>query len=391
MVDPLVNKADFTVSRDDHRTRLWRWFASRCGDPVTADDLVQETLLEAWRHRDRFTRSGGEYAWLTAIGNHVFRRWQRTMARSRTSVLGDDESLAAAAESARHLLRGENDDDSLQWHAEREELSSFIDRASDQLPLAARKLLYDRYYRDRSVAEMADASGMSAAHMAVRLQRARDRLRSVMQASFMADLESYGYAAGGSNTQRPTRLWCPNCGERRLHMHLDVLSGHFSLRCSGCNPGHGDFLYNWQLDTTHGNHPLGGIRSAPQALNRTLESATWKVPASNPQTCPGCGAPVACRFRPSQANHESIATAQIELWCPQCGFLGQSATFAGLAIFHPAGMQLWREHGRIRTERVAEMVVANTPAVAVTLSGISTRVSRTFAFSKDASRLLLID
>jgi hypothetical protein len=44
-----------------------------CGDPERADDLVQETLLKAWTHFERFEPGTNLQAWLfTILRNHYF-------------------------------------------------------------------------------------------------------------------------------------------------------------------------------------------------------------------------------------------------------------------------------------------------------------------------------
>jgi RNA polymerase sigma-70 factor, ECF subfamily len=46
---------------------------SLCGDPEHADDLVQETLLKAWTHFERFEPGTNLRAWLfTILRNHYF-------------------------------------------------------------------------------------------------------------------------------------------------------------------------------------------------------------------------------------------------------------------------------------------------------------------------------
>lgn len=85
MVEMSLDGQHFTAILEQNRTWLLRWFTSRCGSPDIAEDLVQETSLEAWRNRHKFTVPGGERGWLATIGNHVFRRWQRTMGRSRVT------------------------------------------------------------------------------------------------------------------------------------------------------------------------------------------------------------------------------------------------------------------------------------------------------------------
>ncbi len=49
---------------------LFRYAVARVGDISIAEDLVQETLLAAWRGRGRFTGQSAESTWLVGILKH---------------------------------------------------------------------------------------------------------------------------------------------------------------------------------------------------------------------------------------------------------------------------------------------------------------------------------
>ena len=53
------------------RQRLVRLCAHFSGDRDAAEDLAQETLIEAWRHHDRLVDRQGCDRWLTAIAHNV--------------------------------------------------------------------------------------------------------------------------------------------------------------------------------------------------------------------------------------------------------------------------------------------------------------------------------
>jgi RNA polymerase sigma-70 factor (ECF subfamily) len=66
---------------------------SLCGDVDRADDLVQETLLKAWRHLDTFTEGTNLRAWMFTILRHVFISELR---RRRMTTLSLDADPAVA-------------------------------------------------------------------------------------------------------------------------------------------------------------------------------------------------------------------------------------------------------------------------------------------------------
>ena len=65
------------------RARLVRLCAAVVG-PDAAEDVAQEALLEAWRHRERLVEPAGADAWLGAIARNVCRRWLRSRGTDRS-------------------------------------------------------------------------------------------------------------------------------------------------------------------------------------------------------------------------------------------------------------------------------------------------------------------
>src|SRR4028119_417297 len=63
------------------RARLVRFCAHLSGSRDAAEDLAQETLIEAWRHRDRLYDPQGHQQWLSAIARNVCMRWRRAQGR----------------------------------------------------------------------------------------------------------------------------------------------------------------------------------------------------------------------------------------------------------------------------------------------------------------------
>ncbi|HEX6475422.1 MAG TPA: sigma factor, partial [Candidatus Limnocylindria bacterium] len=76
-----IQMTDARPWRDLDRARLVRVCAAISGDRQAADDLAQETLQEAWRHRDKLHEPAGFERWLNAIARNVCRRWARQRGR----------------------------------------------------------------------------------------------------------------------------------------------------------------------------------------------------------------------------------------------------------------------------------------------------------------------
>src|SRR5206468_787278 len=72
------------VLREPQRRRLVRLCAVVSGDYEAAEDLAQETLLEAWRNAHKLHDPAGADPWLAAIARNVCRRWARRRGRERS-------------------------------------------------------------------------------------------------------------------------------------------------------------------------------------------------------------------------------------------------------------------------------------------------------------------
>jgi RNA polymerase sigma-70 factor (ECF subfamily) len=109
------------------------------GDRGRAEDLVQETMLRAWTHRDDLDiRHRSPQPWLITVARHLAVDAHRAR-RSRPPEAELDENLAV---DDRHLTSASVDEAGLR-------------AAIATLPGAQRQALTEVYYRDRSAAETA--------------------------------------------------------------------------------------------------------------------------------------------------------------------------------------------------------------------------------------------
>ena len=90
----------FEAEAIPHAASLFRAARNITRDASVADDLVQETLLRAWRYFDRFERGTNCKAWLFRIMLNLWPRLgKKRSAHSRASI-PIDESHAAESRSA---------------------------------------------------------------------------------------------------------------------------------------------------------------------------------------------------------------------------------------------------------------------------------------------------
>jgi len=129
------------------------------GDEDAARDVAQETFIEAYRHLDQLRDAARVGAWFYGILRHRAHAW---LSSRRPTVSWEDESVEewfVAADPA-----------------ERIDLSAFLDR----LPAADRDALAARYLMDLSYEEVARALGTTPQNARVRVCRAKERLRNLL-------------------------------------------------------------------------------------------------------------------------------------------------------------------------------------------------------------------
>ena len=146
---------------DQHAGALWRYALSLTGgDAAHAQDVVQETLLRAWRNPQAFRpERGSPRAWLYAVARRIAIDDHRLAYNRRESSTGEVPEVPVADAV-----------DQLVDH-------QLVAAAMSRLTLEHRAVLRELYYRGRSVTEAAEELGVppgtvkSRTHYALRALR----------------------------------------------------------------------------------------------------------------------------------------------------------------------------------------------------------------------------
>jgi RNA polymerase sigma-70 factor (ECF subfamily) len=156
-----------------YETRLLRQAIALCGDPTLAEDLAQDTLVEAWKCLRRYNGRCRFFTWLCAI---LLNRYRNSVRAKRTVTLS---SLAAHdREEFQNSIDNLADQDAApDQAAQLREQAILVRNCIDALPTKHQQVIYLRFYVDDSLEGIAAALGCSVGTVKSRLFHALDKLR----------------------------------------------------------------------------------------------------------------------------------------------------------------------------------------------------------------------
>ena len=163
--------AAFSQLMEELQPRLLGQALAFCGDNHRAQDLVQETMIAAWKSLHRFDGSCRFFTWLYVI---LLRQHRRSLGWfSRRLPLATLEQQAAA----KHFEPAASGEPEDAGKAEAELLRAML----TALPARHREVVRLRFYADASEAEIATALGISPGTVKSRLHHALTKLRRMKE------------------------------------------------------------------------------------------------------------------------------------------------------------------------------------------------------------------
>ncbi len=399
------------------RPRLVRLCAHLTRSHEAAEDLAQETLLEALRSADQLRDPSVAPAWVAGIARNVCLRWQRSQARQsarRGMMLPSSSSLrrVSAAETkqqwSQQVLSGGSSDplesvpDTFDMDAalERAELVDLLDRAMGHLSAPVRDLLVERYVHDRSPSEIAARRGLSENAATVRLHRGKEALRRVLTTGpLQAEAAAYGLVDADTLAGwQETRIWCPGCGQSHLEARFvtkDMATGQacppqFAVRCPGCRCLGSDFTTRHRaIDTTA---LLNGVKSFKPAMNR--QTGWWMdhyrmAVAGQKVPCGACGRPATPTTTPPPNTPSSMRDigGGLYVWCESCRGIG-GVSSRGLALHTPEAQAFWKRHPRMETSLSEGINFSGQPAVLIRMQSRTERARLEIILARDTMKTL---
>jgi len=146
--------------------RLLRSAFTLCGNETEAQDLVQDTFIQAIRSAGRFQGRSTVYTWLHAILLNLTRHYHR----DRKRIVYDDELAGSEVSPSEESMA------QLDYRA----ASSALAEALRQLSGAHREVVVLRYYEDMKIQEIARHLGISKGTVKSRLHYALAELQKLL-------------------------------------------------------------------------------------------------------------------------------------------------------------------------------------------------------------------
>lgn len=146
--------------------------------PVDAEDLVQDTLVRAYRFYDRFEAGTNFKAWLLRIQMNAFVNRYRRAARERQVFEGPMAAPVGEGVMSRSTMRALTDP---VGDAQRRIIAREINRAFEELSDDARAMVLLADVEELSYKEIAEVIGCPIGTVMSRLHRARKQLQLSLQ------------------------------------------------------------------------------------------------------------------------------------------------------------------------------------------------------------------
>lgn len=158
-----------------YETRLFRQSLALCGNEALAEELAQDTLVEAWKCLRRYNGRCQFFTWLCAI----LLNQHRNVLRKKRPVAWSALGMRDGDEFQNNLENSADENQSPDGAAELKEQAVMVRRCIGALPAKHRQVIYLRFYVDESLEGIAEALGCSVGTVKSRLFHAIEKLRAM--------------------------------------------------------------------------------------------------------------------------------------------------------------------------------------------------------------------
>jgi RNA polymerase sigma factor (sigma-70 family) len=361
------------------RERIVRFCARFTGSTDAAEDLAQETLIEAWRHGYKLRTLEAAGPWTLAIARNVCMRWRQ---RQQRPIVRLTSPLQA------ELDEPTTDDWDLQVELERQELAELLDRAMGQLPPSTRATLIEKYIYERPQSEIAQRLGVSEGAVELRLRRGKLALRRLLTTTLEQEAIEYGVSHMIVEAQwNETRIWCHRCGCRRMRARLEQGHRAFLLACPSCN--------SEELPLGHWEDPevICGLKGYRPILTRlsTLDHLYYRQGLRDGiARCRTCGTPTPVeRSVPDDLAMRFGTSLGLVVSCHVCD-VTRFASAEALVYSLPEFRRFWRAHPRVRRTTSQQVEAEGQLASITRIESLTDAAALTVVWAQQSYQVLRI-
>lgn len=341
------------------RAKLHRAISAWTRDAAKADDLVQETLVEAWRSNRKPDDPEEWTAWTFGIARHVLLRDRRAGAVHRLRVADAPESAAQ--------LQSLGTPSDVDVELTDREVRTFLDEALRHLPVATRRALLLRYVDDLNQQEAAGQIGISESALEGRLHRGKQRIQHYLIQERPQEAMSLGLIRSARGWIQ-TGAWCRFCGKQRLVARWTD-DGDLWVDCPSCdvppmNGARSQVIRTFDaVQGFHGTLGTPGSTSFESVFARIAEIIirNTREGLSTSAPCPHCHGVVR-----TGVVDKSEKAPDLRMQCTTCRFIvGWSWSVSSCAA-HPLVQQWMGQQQRTRVDGGGYLATVNgRPAVGI--------------------------
>ena len=158
-----------------HASSIYRFAFRRMGDAALADEVVNDTLHQAWVSASTFSGQSSPKTWLLGIAKNKILDALRSKGKleARQQDLSDEETeeFADTAPGAYAQLLAKQQ-------------GQHLSQCFDELPVEQRDCMHLSFVEGLSLAEIAEIMTIPAATVATRVHHAKRKLRACMECIF---------------------------------------------------------------------------------------------------------------------------------------------------------------------------------------------------------------
>jgi RNA polymerase sigma-70 factor (ECF subfamily) len=149
-----------------HHVRVFRFVMRLIGNESTAEEVVNEVFLEAWRHAPEFKGNSQVATWLLAIAR--FKTISECRRRAEAQL--DDAVAAVIVDPA----------DTPSISMEKHERSDILRECLAKLTPVHREVINLIYYQEKKIEEVAQFTGAPVSTIKTRMHYARNRMAELL-------------------------------------------------------------------------------------------------------------------------------------------------------------------------------------------------------------------